>query len=149
MGVMFQKEFLTRPLIAEMGKHIFSHQKDVGEDETMDVDWLAYRTLQMSDAFYFYTARINGELIGYLGYIVAFNLHYKGNKDAICDLIYVNPNHRGKMCAIKLMKFAETELSDLGVNNIGQSVKEIHDFSPMLIRQGYELEERYYTKRIQ
>lgn len=149
MGLMIQKEFLTRSLIEEIDKYISEHQTEVKHEDDVNVDWLSYQVLQKSSAFYFYTARLSGELIGYMGYLVTNNLHYRDKICAICDLIYVRPEHRGKMCAIKLMKFAEEELSELGVSEVGQSVKIVHDFSPILIRQGYHLEERYYTKRIQ
>ena len=148
MDVMYQKEYLTRPVIEEMGTLIQAHNTEVRDHGEPDVDWLAYQTLQDTGVFHFYTIRSRGDLMGYIGYVVAPNLHHRGQTCAVCDIIYVDPAHRGRMYAVKLMKYAEQELTCLGVSTIGQSVKSHHDFGPMLTRQGYVLDEHYYTKEV-
>ena len=146
---MIQKEFLTRSLVEELKPLISEHHTEIEKnEEEVNVDWLAYQVLQENNLFYFYTARAKGELLGYLGYIVTHNLHYRNHKYALCDLIYVSPQYRGKFLAVKLLKHAEVELSKLGVRDICQPVRVDHDFGPILKRQGYKIEEYNYGKRI-
>lgn len=148
MDVMYLKEFLTRPVIDELKHHLIHHQEEVKNTDEMDVDWPAYRALQEAGIFHFYTARAEGVLLGYIGYIIAPHLHHRGVKYALCDLIYVEPASRGKMHSVNLMKHAEADLVAHGVASIGQPVKVHHDFGPILKRQGYVLDEYYYTKEV-
>lgn len=115
----------------------------------VDIDWMAYDVLQEAGQFHLYCVRIFGELIGYTGYLVSPSHHCRGQLFALNDLCYVVPKHRGRMYFVKLLKFAEKDLVGYGVNVIGHSVKIEHDFSPILERQGFVLEEHYFSKRIQ
>ena len=151
MAIVIQDEYFTRELIEEIQPLLDLHWEEVEryEDIKMDVDWPMYRVLQDQGIFRFYTIRVDGLLAGYIGYLVSPSLHYKGNQWALCDLVYVKPEYRGKMFASKLLRYAEKELKEMNVLNIGQGVKIHHDYGKILERQGYHLEEKYFSKRIQ
>lgn len=151
MDVTVQKEYVTRELIAELEPLLNDHwaEVEIYESIKMDPDWPMIQCLQDQELFYFYTARANGELLGYIGYIVSPSIHYKHSKHALCDLVYVRPQHRGRFLLSKLLRHAEQEFIKLNVINVGHGLKIHHDFGNILSRQGYHLEEHYYSKRIQ
>ena len=124
------------------------HECDIHGGE-VNIDWMAYELLKEKGLFHLYSIRALGELVGYSGYVVAPSHHSMGRVFAQNDLCYVVPKQRGKMLFLKLLKFAEEELKKYNVSVIGYSVKVEHDFSPILLRQGFVLEERYFSKRIQ
>jgi GNAT superfamily N-acetyltransferase len=150
MDVEIRKEILTREVQDELQPLLNMHWEEVElNGEEFNLDWPAYVALQDAGLFHFYVMRLGGAIIGYMGYIVAPNLRLLGTKYAFCDLIYVSPDCRGKMYGAKLLKFAEADIKSEDVYTIGQSVKAHHNFGRMLERQGYHLEEYYYSKRVQ
>ena len=64
----------------------------------------------------FYTARKEGELVGYFIGFVAPGLHYSTCLTCIMDIFYVHPEHRGGNVGAELFGFAEKILKKRGVN---------------------------------
>ena len=149
-GVTYQREAVTASFNKEVKPLLYQHwhESEIYGAE-VEPDWLAYAALQDREIFYLYTIRIFGELVGYSGYIVSPSYHSREQIVAQNDLCYVVPKERGKSYFVNLIKFAEEDLKAKGVNVIGLSVKVDHDFSNILIRQGFVLEEHYYSKEVQ
>jgi len=149
LDVTYQSEIIHRELISEMSLLLIDHWNEANDDmDEIDVDWPMYQSLQKQGSYYLFTIRAESELIGYAGYMIIPSLQCRKRLQAVGDMIYVKPEYRGKMLAIKLMKFAENKMKEVGANAISQSIKAHHDFSAMMRRLGYKLEEYYFTKRI-
>ena len=96
-----------------------------------------------------FTARDGDKLVGYSIFIVNDHLHYKNNKFAFNDVIYVHPDYRkGTTIGKDLIEFAEKELVKFGVDKMTYHVKLDHDWSAMLVRKGYAREEVIVSKFI-
>lgn len=118
------------------------------EDFVFNPDWETYKRMEELDALRVYTARNEGELVGYAGYTVSHNMHYKDSKHAVQDVLYLKPDRRGVMTGVSLIKFADQQLAEMGVVLVSHHVKVKNDFSPILERMGYEQAEKIYEKRI-
>lgn len=93
-----------------------------------------------------FTARLNGELVGYAGFFLSESMHYMGHNLANCDLIYMKPELRGS--GHRLIKYVEHELKAAGIHEIMHSVTVGFDYSKTLVRQGYVESERLFAKKL-
>lgn len=88
-------------------------------------------------------------LVGYAVFFVRPNPHYVSSLQAVQDVLFVQPESRGKTGA-KLIAFADDALRAEGVQVVYQHVKARPrlNFGPMLERMGYELVDHIYAKRL-
>ena len=94
-----------------------------------------------------FTARTDsGELVGYCGMYVSFNMHFKSSKQASQDVIFIHPDHRG--FGLSFIKWIDQQLKELGVEMVYQSVTEKFDWSLILKRIGYQKAETLYSRRL-
>lgn len=131
-----------RPLLAAHWEEI-AHFRDFA----LDPAWDEYAKAQERGALRIFTARYSGHLVGYLIYVVGPGLHYKSTLQAIQDIYFVTEQYRGGL-GRRLLRFAEACLKEEGVKVTYQHVKAAHNFGPMLERQGYELVDLIYGKRL-
>lgn len=103
--------------------------------------WERYRQLEQADAFVVYTAREEGQLIGYSAFFINRHLHYGDTVMAHNDVIFLHPDHRRGTAGIKLIKFSEQALRDRGITKITWHVKVDKDWTQILERMGYARED--------
>lgn len=95
-----------------------------------------------------FTARNNGELIGYALFLVLEHVHYAGKFTANQENLYVRKDFRG-IPAVRFMHWIDEQLeSDPSIDYIVKVVSVRNDYSRVLDRMGYEMTERSYTKHI-
>ena len=133
-----------KPLIEKHWEQIALNKDKI----KLNPDWEAYQSLYMSGNLKIYTARDDGELVGYFIVGVSPNIHYKDHLFATCDIIYVKPDKRAGMTGFKLSKFAEARLKELGVSVININTKVHAPFDSLMERMSYNLIERLYSKYI-
>lgn len=90
---------------------------------------------------------IGGRLVGYALYFVRTNPHYASSLQAAQDVIYLDPTARGKT-GYKFIAWCDEQLASEGVQVVRHHVKAAHDFGKLLQRQGYEVEDIIYVKRL-
>jgi len=148
-GITLQEEFLTPELQEEVLPLLGNHHEEIEhyKDLEINVGWGVYQKLADAGKVKIYTARRDGVLVGYAVFVITPNLHYSVWQ-AVQDVFYVDPGERGAMLGTKLIKFAEECLTKLEIQSIYHSVNVVHDFGPLLKRQGYIHTENIYTKRI-
>ena len=118
-------------------------------DIALDVNVEAYRLSEKSNLLRIYTARDEGVMVGYVAIFVHKGLHYQQSLQATQDVFYVDPEHRGKMMGLRLIKFVEDNLRKEGVQVICQHVKIKHPaLGRLLERSGYTAVERIYQRRL-
>lgn len=88
-----------------------------------------------------------GRLVGYALYFVRANPHYKSSVQAVQDVIYLDPSVRGGT-GYKFIAWCDAQLASEGVQAVYHHVKAKHDFGKLLERQGYELVDYIYAKRL-
>lgn len=86
-------------------------------------------------------------LVGYALFFVRSNPHYKSSVQAVQDVIYLAPGVRGGT-GYKFIAWCDAQLAAEGVQAVYQHVKAAHDFGRLLERQGYELVDFIYAKRL-
>ena len=113
--------------IVEPLHHLFSDMwSDISRDQAlppMDVDYGKYVQMDTLGVLRTFTVRWQGELVGVMVLIVAPNLHHRTSKWAICDAIWIRPDMRRPMVAMRLVRFAEEMLLTEGVSVISVAAK--------------------------
>ncbi len=127
-----------------------AHKEEIAlyDDFDFNPDWAAYRFLATAGMLKVFTARQEGVLIGYAAYAIHQNLHYRDRKHAVQDVLYLDPDYRGKMMGVRLIKYADDVLMHDGVHLVSHHVKVKNDFGPLLERIGYHLVEKIYERRL-
>ena len=133
-----------KPLIAMHWEQIALNKDKI----KLNPDWEKYEAMCDAGVMKIYTARKEHELVGYFIVGVSHNIHYKDHLFAVCDIIYVKPDSRAGMTGYKLIKYAESELKKLGVSVIQINTKTHTPFDKLLLRMGFGLIERLYSKYI-
>jgi GNAT superfamily N-acetyltransferase len=129
---------------------LMAHHEEISKhnDFQLDPDVEKYRLLSDMGMYKVFTAKdkgIGGELIGYAGFFVSPMIHFKNNSQAVCDLIYVRPEHRRSGVGTKLIEFIGEKLKHVDV--IYYNIPAKMDWSGLLIKKGYELHDRMYSRR--
>jgi len=133
------------PLLAEHWLEV-AHYLDI----PLDVDQEAYEQIEDAGALRVFTARdAAGVMFGYAVYFVRSNLHYRRSKQAVQDVLYVDPEHRGGL-GIRMLKWNHEQLRAEGVQVVYQHVKRKPglNFGPLLKRLGYEAIDDIYGLRL-
>ena len=107
-----------------------------------------YNAMAEVGLFKTYTARDSGELVGYAAYFVAPNMHYQSSLQATQDVIFLRETHRKGMTGYRLIKYADEQLKQIGVEVVYHHVKEKLDFGLLLMRLEYQPVERIWARRL-
>lgn len=129
------------PLLSMHWEEI-AHFKDI----KLNPDFEQYATFDSLGMLRVYTARKNNILIGYAVYFVRSNPHYKHSLQAVQDILYIHPQHRG--IGGRLILFADEALKEEGVEVVYQHIKAAHNVGRLLERLRYELVDLVYAKRL-
>ena len=142
----YQRETVAQ-VLDEIKPLLLKHWEEIAhfKDVPLDPDWDFY---QKSPAVRVFTARNEGQLIGYGVFFVAPNKHYKQSIQAVQDILFLLPEYRGGRNGYRLIKFCDEQLKAEGAQAIYHHVKTAHDFGPLLTALGYELVDLIYAKRL-
>ena len=144
-------ETMNADLANELSPLLDKHYSElaVHKDIKLNPNWEQYFLMEKMGSLKFFIARNDeGEIIGYVAYFISYHIHYMDSLQAQQDVLFVSPDRRGAHAGIKLLKYSEEHLKNIGVDVITQHVKPSHDFSPLLERLGYSELETIYCKRI-
>ena len=134
-------------VIEEIKPLLCLHWEEIAhyQDIPLEPDWDWYLR---NPAVRVFTARKDGMMIGYVVYFVGPSRHYRSSIQGMQDILFVHPMYRGSTIGYRLIKFCDDQLRAEGVQVSYQHVKAAHDFSPLLLKQGYELIDNIYGKRL-
>lgn len=116
------------------------------EPERFAPDHERYLKLEIAGFMRVFTARIDGKLVGYAIFLVVPHLHYGGMVWAAQDVLFVHPDHRGRL-SVEFVRWMDEKLAAEGVECIHRHVTEKLDYSGLLRSEGYEKIETGYVKR--
>jgi GNAT superfamily N-acetyltransferase len=114
----------------------------------LNPNWEEYERLDAAGVMKFFTARSEGELVGYFIITVGASMHYRDHLFAICDIIFVRPDKRSGATGYKLIKYAERWCVDNGVSLLNINTKVHLPFDRLMEGMGFDLIERVYSKYI-
>lgn len=146
-------EFHLEPfehVIAEMMPLLERHFEEISanQDIPLEVDRDGYQKLQDLGTLRIFTARKQGQLIGYSVYFIHHNLHYKSSLQAVQDVLFIDKEHRKGTVGGHLIKWCDNQLRSEGVQVVYHHVKAAHNFGPLLERIGYKLVDLIYARRL-
>ena len=104
----------------------------------MNPDFKQFAALESAGMSRYFTARVKGQLVGHLYFIVHKNRHTR-TLTAVEDFYYFLPEHRHGSDAIKLLRYAVDSLKREGVQQVGMSSKLTgkKNIDPILKRVGF------------
>jgi GNAT superfamily N-acetyltransferase len=73
--------------------------------------WASYRALEAAGNFVLFTAREDGQLIGYSAFFIDQHMHYVGLTLATNDVLFLHPDYRTGRTGVRLIRFCEQELA--------------------------------------
>ena len=132
------------PLLYEHWKAIALYQDKI----PLDPNHEQYISANDAGLIKIYTARKNEELVGYFVLQIYHHMHYNSNKFALCDVIYVKPEHRAGGTGPKLIKYCEERMKELDVEVIAINTKAHALFDKLLEKMDYQLADLFYSKWI-
>lgn len=138
----------VQPEIAEL---CVAHWEEIALDKDIPLspDWDRYTLLEQAGHLRTYTARVDGELVGYAVFIVSPALHYSTSLQAIQDVIFLHPDHRRGRAGMSLVRLSESSLRDEGVQVVFHHAKKDHPALGILLeRMGYGVADILYKKRL-
>lgn len=136
-SVIFEE---LKPLIEEH----YSEVCDVKEFG-LQVNQEFYENIENTGFFKLFTARLNGELVGYSSFFVTKHHHYNmfvANQDSV----FVSKKQRG--FGHSFIKWCDEQLKESHIDIVYRSTKDGHNFSTLLEKQDYQLTELVYMKRL-
>lgn len=114
----------------------------------LEIDLETYLEYEERGLIYMFTARENGQLAGYIGFMASESMHHK-KKIANCFGLYVSKEYRGTTGSLLLKKakeitkkagFAKIRISSSYKNDIGMFLKR-YKFNPEEIIYGFNLDD--------
>lgn len=146
----YQQEFLASVYV-EIQQLIKDHWQEIAVNKDrikLNPDWDAYEELEKNNRLKIFTAREDGNLVGYFVVITGVNIHYKDHLFGQNDVLYLSKDHRKGFTGIKLIKFAERCLKEDGISVLNINTKDHKPFDKLLDHMGYNMIERVYQKYI-
>ena len=149
-SVEITSERMTEGLIATLMPMFNRHWAEVSAfpDVDLEPDYGWYIETSAKGGYSMTVARVDGEVVGYIGYLVGAHAHHDGFMVASQDMFYVDPLRRKGMLGLKLLRASELALKARGVDVILQGVTPRCDYSALLRRAGYVDASRMMQKRI-
>lgn len=147
--IRMQRETLDDRLWAEAMPLLLQHWREIAHypDIILNPDREAYARCEDAGMLRCFTARDDGRLVGYAVFFVRPSLHYADSIQASQDVLYVDPASRGGL-GFRFVRWCDEQLARTAVQAVYHHVKAAHNFGPLLERQGYELVDLIYAKRL-
>lgn len=127
----------AQPLALEHWQEVANYR----DRRQLEVDYHTYKDLESHNRLYCITARDDGKLVGYSVWTLNTHINYKSWTFAASAAIFVLPFYRKRGVGLRLINKSEEFLKNFGVNQILFRVKPSNDWTPILDRKGYGVED--------
>lgn len=111
-----------------------------------EMDWHKYGLLDAHNMLLAYTLRDGHELVGYVIFVKDYSHHHHGYKVAKLDLFFVNPEYRKGRNAIDLLRYAQDDMDEMGVDMTIVSCFMESRVEVLYKRMGYKPLERTFVR---
>ena len=161
-GLTFQRE-RAHELLDEARPLYEAHYEEIAfyKDIPLIVNETAYMQAEEAGALRCFTARYNGELVGYVVYTVKHNPRYSTSLQALQDILFVDKTKRGALIGKRLIEFSYERLKSEGVQLVIQHCKVSPEIKALLSEMqdrkdvgrlfellGHDLIDFLYAKRL-
>jgi len=130
-------------------KDLFPQHYDelcVSKEFPLSPDYGGYKRLCDAGMLRCVTCRADGEMIGYIVFIVQPHLHYSTCMTAFEDMYFIKKEFRKGRIGIRLFKYAEDVLRAIGVNRIILHTKVHMDNSRLFEYLDYKNTDKLFSK---
>lgn len=93
-------------------------------------------------------AKVDGRIIGYAVYYVCQHNFNPDATVAVSEALYVHPAYRGRTCAARLIRFAETHAQQLGASVFSWHCRAGTSLDAVFARRGYEQTDIVMSRRL-
>ena len=131
-----------KPLLEEHWELVALNQGKI----KLNPNWEEYARLDAAGVLRVFTAREDGELVGYCVLVVSRSMHYKDHVFANNDVTFVLPDNRAGATGYQLLKYAEDHCAENGISLMNVNTKVHIPFDSLLVGMGFNLIERIYSK---
>jgi len=114
----------------------------------LNVDEEKYLLMEARGGADCYTLRDNGKLVGYMIILSSTHLHYKDSIFSSVDVLFIHPDYRNGLYAIRFMKYVEKAVKDKGASVMTYHIKTFHDYPAIFERLGFVGVETIYAKNL-
>lgn len=144
MNVFAQERYLD--LVAGGGREMFEqHHREIAwlpDKIPLDIDHQAYMQMENAGIVKVYTLREGSRLLAYGVWFLKPHLHYRTTMVAMNDVIYLDPEYRGKgRTGMKFIDDNIAELKKAGAMVVGLHIKKCYDWSSLAEHLGFECTE--------
>jgi len=120
------------------------------KDVPLAPDRARYEAMDSVGKLFCYTARDEGELIGYGIFYLDWSLHYSTTRQSGQDVFFIVPEHRNGRVALKFLEYIIAQLKEEGAQVDFQHVMNGHpELGRLLEHLGYQLIGFIYGKRLE
>lgn len=149
-NVEITSEPMTEGLIATLMPMFNRHWAEVSAfpDIELEPNYAWYMETDEKGGYCMVVARLEDQVVGYIGFLVGAHTHHDGLMVASQDMFYVDPRRRKGMLGLQLIRASERFLKERGVDVILQGVTRQCDYSVLLRRAGYVDVSKTMQKRI-
>ena len=134
--------------IMDIAEEHYLETEPLADRISLNPDLDLYAQGNESGVIRFYTAREEGDLIGYCIMLVHPKPHTKDALYAVMDMIYVDPEYRHTELAPDLLTFTMNEVRDLGAEVMTIAMRNHLKFEKLAEGLGFYKSEISYTKYI-
>lgn len=109
--------------------------------------WLdEYMALEKKGSYIAMTVKDDGVVIGYSGFFFKPHLHYRDIAVATNDVLFLKKERRQGMTGVRFLNYCEKVVAQLGADKITYHLKDQVNFSRLLLRKKYFVEDTIYSK---
>lgn len=135
-------------VVGELSQLFPLHHREVGLADTCAMNYRAYEALARSGDFVVVVLRVQGAIVGYWTLLVSPFLHSMGKRVAHTDLVFVREEFRSRVAWKALYNKVKEILLARGVDFWFVGSKAKKPLAALLSREGFELEEMSFVKRL-
>jgi hypothetical protein len=146
--ILYQREFCEE-FIPEIESILPLHYKELAldqDDVVLDPNYDEYRVLEAAGFLHIFTARKDGELIGYILGTIKGHIHYNSTIHYVNDIYYLKQEHRNTGTGFRFFQAHEKELQRLGVKRIVTFTKCHQSHEKMFSAMGYKKQDIVMSK---
>ncbi len=131
-----------KPLLAKHYLEVAAYQDKIA----LDPDYDRYLQMEKMDLTRTFVLRADGAVVGYWVFFLTPHPHYKQDRYAVNDIVYVEPEYRTPGITPRCFQAVEDALVASGASVITYHMKTYKPFERMLSSMGYDHLEALYGK---
>ncbi len=136
--------------IVEDNFHLIKEHWDevVTDKRPLEPFWEVFREFERKGDLVCFTARKDGDLIGYAVFIFVPDLHSKNTRTAYNDAVFLKKEHRKNGVGKSFIEYCDEEMGKMDIQIILWHVKPSVDFSGSLKAIGYKHFNTLYAREV-